>query len=117
VRQLANIVSLPDDAATRGLRINRGARRLAGCDQPYRGLAVKIRKIEAIFAHMFVHRAGVGAAPFTWELHGDGLRPIHVSGDRFKSMNAAHEAGQARLAALIRSAGSCLLPGTAIVEQ
>lgn len=54
--------------------------------------------IEALFMRVVVRRAGVGAAPFTWEVHGDAAAPIHVSDDRYKSMDAAYEAGRARLA-------------------
>ena len=61
-------------------------------------------KTDAMFIHVFVHRAEVGgAAPFTWEIRGAGATPIEVSGERFKSMNAAYEAGKARLAELKRS--------------
>jgi hypothetical protein len=38
------------------------------------------------------------AAPFIWEVHGLAATPVHVSEDRYKSMGAAYEAGQARLA-------------------
>jgi hypothetical protein len=59
--------------------------------------------IEALFMHVFVRRTGVGSAPFTWEVHGDGITPIHVSTERYKSMDAAYQAGQARLGGFIRS--------------
>jgi hypothetical protein len=56
---------------------------------------------DAMFIHVFVRRADVvGSAPFTWEIRGAGTTPIQVSVKRFKSMYAAHEAGQARLAEL-----------------
>jgi hypothetical protein len=58
-------------------------------------------KTEAMFAHVFVRRAGVGARPFTWEIHGDGITPLHVSVSRYATMHAAYEAGQAELAARI----------------
>jgi hypothetical protein len=43
-------------------------------------------------------RARVGAAPFGWEVHGaDTAEPLHVSPDRFTSMEEAYGAGKARL--------------------
>jgi hypothetical protein len=60
-------------------------------------------KTEAMFVHVFVRRAGVSAAPFTWEIHGDGLTPLDVSVARYTNMQAAYEAGLARLTALIAS--------------
>jgi hypothetical protein len=61
-------------------------------------------KIEAMFIHVFVRRAGVGAKPFTWEIHGSGLTPVQVSVARYASMHAAYEAGRTRLAELIAAA-------------
>jgi hypothetical protein len=58
---------------------------------------------EALFMHVFVRRTGVGSAPFTWEVHGDGITPIHVSSERYRSMDAAYQAGKARLEEFIRS--------------
>jgi hypothetical protein len=56
-----------------------------------------------MFLHVFVHRADVvGAAPFTWEIHGAEDTPILVSIERFKCMDAAYEVGQAELAKLKR---------------
>jgi len=47
-------------------------------------------------------RARAGAAPFGWEVHGaDTAEPLHVSPDRFTSMEQAYWAGQARLAEFI----------------
>ncbi len=65
---------------------------------------ITMTKIDVMFIHVFVRRAGVGATPFTWEIHGSGITPIHVSVTRYASMHAAYEAGQARLVALIASA-------------
>lgn len=43
-------------------------------------------------------RAKAGATPFGWEVHGaDTAEPIHVSPDRFGSMEEAYGAGQLRL--------------------
>ena len=55
-------------------------------------------RIEALFMRVVVRRTGVGAAPFTWEVHGDAATPVYVSDDRYKSMEAAYQAGQTRLA-------------------
>jgi hypothetical protein len=65
---------------------------------------INMTKIDAMFIHVFVRRAGVGATPFTWEIHGSGITPIHVSLARYGSMHAAYEAGQAGLAALTAAA-------------
>jgi hypothetical protein len=47
-------------------------------------------------------RARGGIAPFGWEVHGaDTAEPLHVSPDRFVSMEEAYGAGQARLAEFI----------------
>lgn len=43
-------------------------------------------------------RAKGGHAPFGWEVHGaDTAEPLHVSPDRFVSMEEAYGAGKARL--------------------
>jgi hypothetical protein len=53
---------------------------------------------EALSVSILVRRVGVGAASFGWEVHhADTAGPIHVSPDRFRSMEAAYRAGQARL--------------------
>jgi hypothetical protein len=65
---------------------------------------ISMTKIDAIFINVFVRRAGVGATPFAWEIHGAGTTPIHVSGTRYASMHAAYDAGQAGMKALIASA-------------
>jgi hypothetical protein len=45
-----------------------------------------------------VRRVGAGAAPFSWEIYGpDTPSPAYISPDRFRSMEAAYSAGQARL--------------------
>jgi hypothetical protein len=61
------------------------------------------KSIEALFTHVVVRRTGVGAAPFTWEVRGESPTPIHVSADRYRTMDAAYEAGQARLPEFIPS--------------
>jgi hypothetical protein len=65
---------------------------------------ISMTKTDAMFIHVFVRRAGIGATPFTWEIHGAGITPIQVSVGRYASMHAAYEAGQARLTALNASA-------------
>ena len=74
-------------------------------------------KTDAMFIHVFVRRADVaGAAPFTWEIRGAGTTPIQVSVRRFRSMYAAYEAGQARLAEL-KPPPSTLRSGRTTVRQ
>ena len=54
---------------------------------------------EALATSVVVRRrTRAGIAPFGWEVHGaDRAEPLHVSPDRFTSMEAAYGAGQARL--------------------
>jgi hypothetical protein len=57
---------------------------------------------EALSVRIVVRRVEVGAAPFRWEVYREeGAEPIHVSPDRFRSMEAAYRAGQARLTEFI----------------
>jgi hypothetical protein len=58
---------------------------------------------EALATSIVVRRrARAGTAPFGWEVHGaDTAEPIHVSPERFTTMEAAYGAGQARLAEFI----------------
>ena len=57
---------------------------------------------EALSIRLVVRRSDVGTFPFRWEVYGEGgAEPIHTSVDRFKSMEAAHSAGQARLTEFI----------------
>ena len=45
-----------------------------------------------------VRRVGTGSTPFRWEVQAtDGLVPVQISSERFRSMQAAYEAGQAWL--------------------
>ena len=45
-----------------------------------------------------VRRVGVGTAPFTWEIQGSSSTVTrYVSSERFRSMEAAFAAGQAKL--------------------
>jgi len=76
-------------------------------------------RIEALFMRVVVRRTGVGAAPFTWEVHGDAATPVHVSDDRYKSMDAAYEERVLSKALTFRSSGTmyCVKtpgPGTAL---
>ena len=53
---------------------------------------------EALSIRVVVRRVEVGPAPFRWEVYcEEGAEPIHVSPDRFRSMEAAYDAGTARL--------------------
>jgi hypothetical protein len=57
---------------------------------------------EALFISVVVRRVGVGAAPFTWAIERTDVETlIHLSTDRYRSMEAAYRAGQARLADFI----------------
>jgi hypothetical protein len=57
---------------------------------------------EALSLSILVRRVGTGAAAFGWEVHNaDTVGPMHISADRFSSMEAAYRAGQARLADFI----------------
>ncbi len=60
--------------------------------------SVRISK-ETLGTNVVVRRrARGGIAPFGWEVHGaDTAEPIHVSPERFNSMEEAYKAGQARL--------------------
>ncbi len=54
---------------------------------------------EALSTRVVVRRARRGAAPFIWEINKDSMaEPVHISADAFASMEAAYQAGQARLA-------------------
>jgi hypothetical protein len=53
---------------------------------------------EALSVTIVVRRVGRGAAPYGWVVHRvDTDTLIHASPDRFRSMEAAYKAGQARL--------------------
>jgi hypothetical protein len=53
----------------------------------------------AFYYSVVVRRVGTGSTPFRWEVQAaDGLVPTHVSSERFRSMQAAYEAGQVWLA-------------------
>jgi hypothetical protein len=54
---------------------------------------------EALSTRVVVRRARRGVAPFIWEINTDSrAEPVCVSPDAFVSMEAAYQAGQARLA-------------------
>ncbi|MFL5254549.1 MAG: hypothetical protein ACJ8AI_16950 [Rhodopila sp.] len=53
---------------------------------------------EALALSVVIRRVHVGAAPFNWEVHRAGApAPVQVSAERFRSMEAAYQAGQACL--------------------
>ena len=55
--------------------------------------------IKHLFARVVVRRVGKGEASFRWEIQGEEtVAPSYVSPDKFGSMEAAYQAGQARLA-------------------
>lgn len=57
---------------------------------------------ETLALSVVIRRTHVGAAPFNWEVHRFGApAPVQVSAERFRSMEAAYQAGQACLAAMI----------------
>jgi hypothetical protein len=57
---------------------------------------------EVLSISVVVRRVGIGAAPFGWAiLRTDTDTLMHISPDRFRSMDAAYRAGQARLADFI----------------
>jgi hypothetical protein len=57
---------------------------------------------EALAVRVVARRLGTGTRPFGWEIHGaDTIVPLYVSPDRFKSLQAAFEAGQLRLGEFI----------------
>ena len=54
---------------------------------------------EALSIRVVVRRARRGAAPFVWEITKDSMaEPVYISPEAFRSMEAAYQAGQARLA-------------------
>ena len=51
---------------------------------------------------LVVRRISTGSTPFRWEVHRtDGIELAQVSSERFRSMQAAYEAGQAWLVAFL----------------
>ncbi len=74
-------------------------------------------KTDALFLHVFVRRADVASvAPFTWEIRGAGATPIQAAINRFKTMHAAYEAGQAQLAKLMRPASTLRSEGLRVKQ-
>jgi hypothetical protein len=54
---------------------------------------------EALSIRVVVRRARRGTAPFIWEINKDSMSdPVFISPEAFVSMEAAYQAGQARLA-------------------
>jgi len=53
---------------------------------------------DALSVSVVVRRVRIGAAPFGREVHhAAAAKPIHVSPETFRSMEAAYRAGQAKL--------------------
>ncbi len=54
---------------------------------------------EALSTRVVVRRARRGAAPFIWEINTDTMtKPVCVSPEAYGTMEAAYQAGNARLA-------------------
>jgi hypothetical protein len=54
---------------------------------------------EALSIRVVVRRARRGAAPFIWEINTDSMTdPVFISPEAFVSMEAAYQAGRARVA-------------------
>jgi hypothetical protein len=56
-----------------------------------------LTSIAEINIRIVVRRVSVGATPFGWAVY-NGITPRYASPDRFRSLEAAYSAGQARLA-------------------
>ncbi len=57
---------------------------------------------EALALSVLVRRVRVGATPFGWEIRRDGAdNPIYASDDRYVSMDAAYQAGHAKLSKFV----------------
>jgi hypothetical protein len=53
---------------------------------------------EVLSIRFVVRRARRGAAPFIWEINKDSMaEPIYISSEAFGTMEAAYQAGRARL--------------------
>jgi hypothetical protein len=62
---------------------------------------------EALSIRVVVRRTRRGASPFIWEINRDTMvEPVFVSPEAFVSMEAAYNAGQARLAEFVPAANS-----------
>ena len=65
---------------------------------------------EALSIRVVVRRTRRGASPFIWEINRDTMvKPVFVSPEAFVSMEAAYNAGQARLAEFVPAANSMAL--------
>ena len=59
-------------------------------------------RMNSLDLRVVVRRVTVGSAPYSWEIRAaDGIIPVQVSPDRFRSMETTLKAGQARLADFI----------------
>jgi hypothetical protein len=60
---------------------------------------------EDLDTKVVVRRVALSAAPFAWEVIGaNSVTPIYSSPERFRSMDAAYQAGQKRFAEFLPSA-------------
>nr|WP_294523141.1 hypothetical protein [uncultured Rhodopila sp.] len=68
---------------------------------------------EALAVRIVVRRVRTGAAPFCWEVYRDAAwKPLHVSPETFRSMEAAYKAGQARLPEFVQQRRIAASPAT-----
>jgi hypothetical protein len=57
---------------------------------------------DAFYYSLVVRRVSTGSTPFRWEVHrAVGIELAQVSSERFRTMQAAYEAGQAWLTAFL----------------
>jgi hypothetical protein len=57
---------------------------------------------ETLAVSVVVRRVRIGAAPFGWEVHhAAAAKPLHVSPETFRSMEATYRVDQARLAEFV----------------
>ena len=77
--------------------------------EPGAAAAMRLSK-EALSIRVVDRRTRRGASPFIWEINRDTMvEPVFVSPDAFVSMEAAYNAGQARLAEFVPAASSMAL--------
>jgi hypothetical protein len=64
---------------------------------------MRVKKAEIAF-WIAVRRAGYGAKPFRWEIHGaETAEPVQLSDEKFPTMDMAWRAGQLTLREFLRT--------------
>jgi hypothetical protein len=64
---------------------------------------VRVQRKELAF-WVAVRRAGVGAKPFRWEIHGaETAEPVQLSDEKFPTMDLAYQAGQSNLQVFLQT--------------